>query len=60
MGEMQVAVVTRASSGIGLGCAVKLAEMGMAVVGTGRDRDRLGELEKAIGDPDAPPPSPST
>ncbi|WP_084163287.1 SDR family NAD(P)-dependent oxidoreductase [Mycobacterium triplex] len=52
MGEMQVAIVTGASSGIGLGCAVKLAEMGMAVVGTGRDRDRLAELEKAIGDPD--------
>ncbi|ORA19104.1 oxidoreductase [Mycobacterium arosiense ATCC BAA-1401 = DSM 45069] len=49
---MQVAIVTGASSGIGLGCAVKLAEMGMAVVGTGRDRDRLAELEKAIGDPD--------
>ncbi|WP_083063759.1 SDR family NAD(P)-dependent oxidoreductase [Mycobacterium arosiense] len=52
MSEMQVAIVTGASSGIGLGCAVKLAEMGMAVVGTGRDRDRLAELEKAIGDPD--------
>ncbi|MCV7410186.1 SDR family NAD(P)-dependent oxidoreductase [Mycobacterium florentinum] len=52
MGEMQVAIVTGASSGIGLGCAVKLAEMGMAVVGSGRDRDRLAELEKAIGDPD--------
>ncbi|ORV52851.1 oxidoreductase [Mycobacterium florentinum] len=49
---MQVAIVTGASSGIGLGCAVKLAEMGMAVVGSGRDRDRLAELEKAIGDPD--------
>lgn len=52
MGEMQVAIVTGASSGIGLGCATKLAEMGMAVVGTGRDRDRLAELEKAVNDPD--------
>lgn len=52
MGEMQVAIVTGASGGIGLGCATKLAEMGMAVLGTGRDRDRLGELEKAINDPD--------
>jgi NAD(P)-dependent dehydrogenase (short-subunit alcohol dehydrogenase family) len=52
MGEMQVAIVTGASSGIGLGCATKLAEMGMAVVGTGRDRDRLAELERAINDPD--------
>ena len=33
---MQVAIVTGASSGIGFGCATKLAEMGMAVVGTGR------------------------
>src|SRR5271168_1529528 len=52
MGEMQVAIVTGASSGIGLGCATKLAEAGMAVVGTGRDQDRLAELEKAVNDPD--------
>ncbi len=49
---MQVAIVTGASSGIGLGCATKLAEMGMAIVGTGRDQDRLAELEKAVNDPD--------
>ncbi|EID10693.1 SDR family NAD(P)-dependent oxidoreductase [Mycolicibacterium phlei] len=47
----QVAIVTGASSGIGFGCATKLAEMGMAVLGTGRDEERLGELGKAIGDP---------
>jgi NAD(P)-dependent dehydrogenase (short-subunit alcohol dehydrogenase family) len=52
MGEMQVAIVTGASSGIGLGCATKLAEMGMAVVGTGRDADRLAELKEAVNDPD--------
>src|SRR6201998_3842361 len=52
MSEMQVAIVTGASSGIGLGCAQKLAEMGMAVVGTGRDKDRLAELEKSVNDPD--------
>ncbi|AGP66596.1 hypothetical protein OEM_50610 [Mycobacterium intracellulare subsp. yongonense 05-1390] len=52
MGEMQVAIVTGASSGIGLGCATKLAETGMAVLGTGRDQDRLAELHTAIGDPD--------
>jgi NAD(P)-dependent dehydrogenase (short-subunit alcohol dehydrogenase family) len=51
MGEMQVAIVTGASSGIGLGCATKLAEMGMAIVGTGRDESRLAELEKSVNDP---------
>ncbi|OCB42291.1 oxidoreductase [Mycobacterium malmoense] len=49
---MQVAIVTGASSGIGLGCATKLAEMGMAVVGAARDNDRLAELERAVDDPD--------
>ena len=42
--DMQVAIVTGASSGIGFGCATKLAEMGMAVLGTGRDESRLAEL----------------
>ena len=44
--DMQVAIVTGASSGIGFGCATKLAEPGMAVLGTGRDADtarRTGE-----------------
>jgi len=49
---MQVAIVTGASSGIGFGTAVKLAEMGMAVVGAGRDERRLAELADAIGDPE--------
>jgi NAD(P)-dependent dehydrogenase (short-subunit alcohol dehydrogenase family) len=49
---MQVAIVTGASGGIGFGCATKLAEAGMAVVGTGRDEARLGELQAAIGDAD--------
>ncbi|WP_301147374.1 SDR family NAD(P)-dependent oxidoreductase [Mycobacterium simiae] len=52
MAERQVAIVTGASSGIGWGCAAKLAEMGMAIVGTGRDRDRLADLEQAVGEPD--------
>src|ERR1700739_888410 len=52
MGEMQVAIVTGASSGIGFGCAVKLAEMGMAIVGTGRDEHRLAELENVVNEPD--------
>ena len=49
---VQVAIVTGASSGIGFGCATKLAEMGMAVLGTGRDESRLGGLAEAIGDPE--------
>jgi NAD(P)-dependent dehydrogenase (short-subunit alcohol dehydrogenase family) len=49
---MQVAIVTGASSGIGFGCATKLAEEGMAVLGTGRDEARLAELVTAIGNPD--------
>lgn len=49
---MQVAIVTGASSGIGFGCATALADAGMAVLGTGRDTDRLAELERAVGDPD--------
>ena len=48
---MQVAIVTGASSGIGFGCAIKLAQMGMAVLGTGRDESKLAELRKAVGDP---------
>jgi NAD(P)-dependent dehydrogenase (short-subunit alcohol dehydrogenase family) len=50
--DMQVAIVTGASSGIGFGCAQKLADAGMAVLGTGRDEARLAELETAIGDRD--------
>ena len=49
---MQVAIVTGASSGIGFGCATKLAQMGMAVLGTGRDASKLAALEKAVNDPD--------
>ena len=49
---MQVAIVTGASSGIGFGCATKLAAMGMAIVGTGRDESRLAGLEQAIRDGD--------
>lgn len=45
---MQVAIVTGASSGIGFGTAVKLAETGMAVLGVGRDQAKLEQLAKAI------------
>lgn len=48
---MQVAIVTGASGDIGFGCATKLAESGMAVLGTGRNERRLAELAAAIGDP---------
>jgi NADP-dependent 3-hydroxy acid dehydrogenase YdfG len=49
---MQVAIVTGASSGIGFGCAVKLAGMGMAVVATGRDEKKLETLSETINAPD--------
>jgi meso-butanediol dehydrogenase / (S,S)-butanediol dehydrogenase / diacetyl reductase len=49
---MQVAIITGATGGIGFGCATKLAEMGMAVLATGRNEKRLAELATAIGDPD--------
>jgi meso-butanediol dehydrogenase / (S,S)-butanediol dehydrogenase / diacetyl reductase len=48
---MQCAIITGAGSGIGLGTAVKLKDMGMAVVGVGRDPAKLAALEAAIGDP---------
>ena len=50
---MQVAIVTGASSGIGFGCATKLAEAGMAVLGHGPRRGptrRTGEGRSAIPD----------
>ena len=52
MTDRRVAIVTGASSGIGFGTAVKLAEAGMSVLGTGRDETRLADLAAAVGDPD--------
>lgn len=49
---MRVAIVTGATGGIGFGCASKLAEMGMAVLATGRNADKLAELATAVGNPD--------
>jgi NAD(P)-dependent dehydrogenase (short-subunit alcohol dehydrogenase family) len=49
---MEVAIVTGGGSGIGLATAIKLSEMGMAVLGVGRDPGKLADLEAAIGDPD--------
>lgn len=47
---MQTAIITGGGSGIGLGAAVRLAEMGIAVLGVGRDPAKLADLERAIGD----------
>ena len=49
---MQVAIVTGATGGLGYGCATKLAEMGMAVLATGRNERKLTELAERIGDSD--------
>ncbi len=45
----QVAIVTGAGTGIGLRCAIRLAEAGMAVVGVGRRQEKLDEMRAAIG-----------
>jgi NAD(P)-dependent dehydrogenase (short-subunit alcohol dehydrogenase family) len=47
---MKVAIVTGASSGIGFGCATMLAGQGIAVLGTGRDPERLAALQREAGD----------
>ncbi|RRR44911.1 SDR family oxidoreductase [Mycolicibacter terrae] len=49
---MRVAIVTGASSGIGFGCAAKLAADGMAVLATGRDANRLARLAAEVADAD--------
>lgn len=47
---IETAIITGAGSGIGFGAALRLARRGMAIVGVGRDKDKLAALEKAIGD----------
>lgn len=44
------AIITGAGSGIGFGCALKLAEAGFSIFGVGRDSQKLAELEAAIAD----------
>lgn len=50
--HMKTAIITGAGSGIGLGTAKQLYDVGMAIVGVGRDPGKLADLEAAIGDPD--------
>ncbi len=47
---MEVAIITGAGSGIGLATAQKLYDMGMAIVGVGRDAGKLDALAKVLGD----------
>lgn len=49
---MQVAIITGAGSGIGFATAQKFFDMGMAIVGVGRDASKLEVLAKALGDSD--------
>lgn len=48
----KVAIVTGAGSGIGLATAQQLHADGMAVIGVGRDKGKLAELEKLLNDPE--------
>jgi NAD(P)-dependent dehydrogenase (short-subunit alcohol dehydrogenase family) len=49
---MQVAIITGAGSGIGFATAHKLADMGMAILGVGRDHTKLAHLAGTIQDAD--------
>ena len=49
--NVKAAIITGAGSGIGLATARQLHDMGMAIVGVGRDPAKLKALEQAIGDP---------
>ncbi len=47
---MQVAIITGAGGGIGLATAKQLHAMGMAIVGVGRDPQKLAALEQELND----------
>ena len=49
---MQVAIVTGAGSGIGLATAKQLHDTGVAVVGVGRDPEKLAAMSDALGNSD--------
>lgn len=49
---MDVAVITGAGSGIGLETALRFRDMGYAVLGVGRDKAKLDELEKQFPNKD--------
>lgn len=51
---MRVALITGASSGIGLATTRAFLKAGVAVVGVGRDRDKLATLERECTGFDAP------
>ncbi len=51
MSETQVAILTGAGSGIGLGTAQLLIDQGMAVVGVGRDSKKLEAMRSVVSDP---------
>lgn len=47
---MEVAIITGAGSGIGLATAKEMSSRGVAIIGVGRDKDKLATLEREIGD----------
>ncbi|GAA0304081.1 SDR family oxidoreductase [Sphingomonas oligophenolica] len=48
--ETRVAIVTGAAGGIGEGIVRKFGEEGVAVIGTGRNAEKLKELQARLGD----------
>ena len=51
MSDPRVALITGAGSGIGLATALQMARDGIAIVGVGRDEEKLGALCRALPDP---------